>query len=60
MLSKGYNVISKELCKDSEANYKANCNTIEKQVGVWATYCLIILIYSRASLTLSRLIKLLP
>ena len=50
-------VIGKELYKDSKANYKANYNTIEKRVGIRVTYYLI---YSRASLTLSRLIKPLP
>jgi len=60
LLFRGYNVISKELYKDFKANYKANYNIIEERVGARATYCLIILIYSRASLTLSRSIKLLP
>ena len=60
LLFKGCNIISKELYKDSKANYKANYNTIEERVEIRVTYYLIVLIYSRASSTLSRLIKLLP
>ena len=34
LLSGGCNIISKEFYKDSEANYKANCDTIKEWVGV--------------------------
>jgi len=44
LLSIGCGVLSKELYKDSRANYKANYVAIEERAGARADCCLIVLI----------------